>query len=293
MEFLRRLFGGPSKAALAHAHEQAEIARLKGINRDPPPGEGWRVAPQDSEGKWTVWKDDRPIASFWREFEAADMVVRLNGRPAGTLDGEYCVMCGSRETLEAIQGRGHVSCCPERRIVREVWTVTGEKLATGQWHIFKPAEGLDTITDDGWLTRAEAQNEADRRNLREALIRVDFADLEANVMADLSEGLTAAKLARPFADTRQPEDVVRLDPYVERATQRAAGLDFTPAIREIRETKAEWLNVTIPEGVKAVVGPLRNPDDGKWYTFDRAGPMRGYSHRSDANRAARRINAAP
>lgn len=291
---LARLFNGPSTGALAHAHEQAEIARLKDLNRDPPPGEGWRVAPRDSEGKWTVWKDARPIASFWAEHEAADMVVRLTGRAPETLDGEYCVNCGSHATDAALEARGKVSCCPERHVIPEVWKVTDSRLATGQWHVFRPADGLDTITDDGWDLRIGAQIEADQRNRAAEMLRLQSAPQSPDGVDALAYGLTAARLAQ--TDVRRWAAPDRYEEALARATvdhqRTVAGAPVQAPPPVGYDAKGAFLSVTLPDGVKAVVGPLRNPEDGKWYTFDRAGPMRGYSHRSDANRAAKRINDA-
>lgn len=249
---LSRLLGGapPTGKALRAAHEAAEKARLEAINRDPPPGNGWRLAPQDSEGKWTVWNGPRPVASFWDENEAAEWARRKNAdprpNPVQRDDGKYCVNCGSHETDESLKARGYVSCCPERYVIPETWHVSADRLATGHYHVWRPADGLPTITDDSWPEKAEAQR------------RADVLNLEAHIADNLAP--------------RSP-DGVNLD---------KAGW-----------ARAEFLNVPIPDGVRMVVGPRKSPDDGNWWTFDRSGPVRGYTRKTNARAAADRANNGP
>lgn len=274
--FLARLFGGPSQSALAHAHRQAEIARLAAIAKEaPPPGEGWRVGDQDSEGKWTVWNGPRKIASFWDENEAAEWARAQNRdpgppNPVHWEDGKYCVNCGSHETDDSLKARGYVSCCPERYVIPEVWHVT-DKLATGQYHLWRPLDGLETITDDSWADKADARHEADHRNLlahrpHPAALKEDLGD---GVWRDVApeEAQAAAKAA--------------LRPLMGPASEG----------RALR--RADFLNVPIPDGVRMVVGPLKSPDDGNWWTFDRNGPVRGYTRKTNAQAAADRANNGP
>lgn len=344
--FLAALFGGPSKRALAHAHEQAEIARLKGLNREPPPGDGWRLAPQDSEGKWTVWNGPRPMASFWDENEAAEWARRQNrdpGRPnpVDRDDGKYCVNCGSHEMDDSLKARGYVSCCPERYVIPELWHVTADRLATGNWHLWRPDEGLPSITDDSWADKADARHEADHRNLlafRNAVVKPAALAGSPDAADALAYGLTAAKLAatdesghspgfgvewkhapdprtRHVADAapatewdgvEPPRDLGRFNcrgdyvvPQPEAIHESPPCQSFVPGVlagpvsegRALR--RADFLNVPIPDGVRQVVGPIRSPDDGNWWTFDRNGPVRGYTRRTNAQAAAERANNAP
>lgn len=167
--FLARLFGGPSRAALATAHEAAEIARLEAIaNEPPPPGDGWRMGDQDSEGKWTVWRGPRKMAAFWDENDAAEWARTMNtdATPNRQLsDSHYCVVCGSRETSESIKARGYVACCPERLFIPQLWHVSDGPLATGLWHLWRPDQDLPSLERDGYKTQFEAQVEADNRNM--------------------------------------------------------------------------------------------------------------------------------
>lgn len=319
---LSRILGGasPTGKALRAAHEAAEKARLEAINRDPPPGNGWRLAPQDSEGKWTVWNGPRPICSFWDENEAADYARRMNRdaqrNPVQRDDGKYCVNCGSHETDESLKARGYVSCCPERYVIPEAWAVTADRLATGNYHVWRPADGLPSIdADHSWPERADAQHEADHRNLLE--FRPEAMDAWARLasvaqprapersgeplrVADLAEGLTAAKLAvtdesghssgfgvalgvPPVLDV----DLVTESPPCQMAAPRPDWTERQAAARE------RFLDVPIPDGVRAVVGPYKSPDDGNWWTFDRSGPVRGYTRKTNAQAAADRANNGP
>lgn len=272
MRFLSRLFLTPSRKALAHAHEQAEIARLQSLNRDPPPGNGWRLAPQDSEGKWTVWNGPRPVASFWDENEAAEWARQMNRdrqpNPVQREDGCYCVNCGSRETDDSLKARGYVSCCPERYVIPEAWHVTGDRLATGNWHVWRPADGLPSIdADHSWPERADAQYEADYRNLL-AVSPVPMGGQNSGFRPD-------GRLNLYYRDVEHVRTTAK-----------------TPAERDY-DRLAPFLNVRIPEGVRMVVGPIKSPDDGNWWTFDRSGPVRGYTRKSNAQAAADRANNAP
>jgi hypothetical protein len=270
MSFLSRLFGGPSKRALAHAHEQAEIARLRAINSEPPPGVGWRVADQDSEGKWTVWNGPRPVCSFWDENEAAAYARRQNrdpGRPNPVMreDGKYCVNCGSHETDDSLKARGYVNCCPERYVIPEVWHVSADRLATGQFHLWRPVDGLESMSDTGHDTHAAAQKDADARNI--ALHR------EAQ-RAAADNGYAPEQIADPDAYMR------RTPPALPDWTERRAA------------ARAAFVDVPIPDGLRAVVGPHKSPDDGNWWVFDRGGPVRGYTRKTNAQAAADRLNNA-
>lgn len=295
---LSRLLGGPSAKALAHAHEQAEVARLSAINRDPPPGEGWRVADQDSEGKWTVWNGPRPIASFWDENEAAEWARGKNADPIPNRetwdDGKYCVNCGSHETDDSLKRRGFVSCCPERYVIPESWTVTADRLATGQFHIWRAPE-LPTITDDGWPERADAQAEADRRNLKLHRAHAAIATSQPEHPGPDPETLAATRTA-PFPNHDNRPVIVgnpdkRFLPYDRtHLDERTAPVG---RILTKQERLAEFLDVPIPEGVRAVVGPRKSPDDGNWWVFTRAGPYRGYTRKANAQAAAERVNNAP
>lgn len=338
---LSRLLGGisPTGRALRHAHEAAEIARLSAINRDPPPGVGWRLAPQDSEGKWTVWNGPRPMASFWDENEAAEWARRMNrdpGRPnpVEREDGKYCVNCRSRETTDSLKARGYVSCCPERYEVLEAWQVT-DKLATGQFHLWRPADGLPSVTDDSWADRADAAHEADHRNLlahRNVVVKpaalamggqnsgfrpstpemsgyVEALDSKRPAQATgkwpwegevtdesgASAGFSIG--AAPVLDVDDYTDPLALRAHIsnpriviEPKTPRPL-MGVNSEGREYR--RAQFLNVPIPDGVRLVVGPLRSPDDGNWWTFDRSGPVRGYTRKTNAQLAADRANNAP
>lgn len=268
---LARLLGGvsPTGRALRTAHENAERARLSAINRDPPPGNGWRLAPQDSEGKWTVWNGPRPVASFWDENEAAEWARQMNRdprpNPVDREDGKYCVNCGSRQTDESLKARGYVSCCPERYVIPEEWHVSADRLATGQFHLWRPAFGLDSMeTTTGFVDREEAKHEANHRNLLAHRPHAAMAPTTPE-MADVVEAIQ-----------NSPE------PYVARALHDAKA-----------EALATFIDVPIPDGVRAVVGPHRSPADGNWWVFDRGGPVRGYTRKTNAQLAADRINNAP
>ncbi len=281
--FLSALFGGPSKRALAHAHTAAEKARLQAINRDPPPGNGWRLAPQDSEGKWTVWNGPRPMASFWDENEAAEWARKQNrdpGRPnpVEREDGKYCVNCRSRETTDSLKARGYVSCCPERYVIPEAWAVT-DKLATGQFHLWRPAGGLETITDDSWADQADARHEADHRNL--LAHRPHAAEIYVS---------TPGGPSNPFHTTGFVQ--VEGEPRPPKATGEWATV-WDRAAAEVRPDLAEFLSVAIPAGLKVTVGPCKHPTLGNWWTFDASGPVKGYTRKSNAQAAADRANNAP
>jgi len=245
---LRKLFNrlwGPSPAALAYAHEQAEIARLKGIANEPPPaGNGWRVGDMDSEGKWTVWNGPARIAAFYDADTAtawarAQNTDKPTGKPIQRDDGKYCVNCGSTETDASVKARCYHSCCPERQIIPQLWHVSDGPLATGKWHLWQPGAGLESLERHGWGDMQGARLECDRRNL----------------LADKKE--------REAADPKAA----------------AAAL-------------AAFLDVPIPAGVVAVVGPLRSPTDGLWWVFTTAGPRKGYFNRTKAGAYAKRLNRA-
>lgn len=331
---LSRLLGGisPTGRALRHAHEAAEKARLSAINRDPPPGNGWRLAPQDSEGKWTVWSGPRPMASFWDENEAAEWARRMNrdpGRPnpVEREDGKYCVNCRSHETDESLKARGYLSCCPERYVIPEAWAVT-DKLATGQFHLWRPADGLPSVTDDSWADRADAAHEADHRNLlefRNVALKPAALAGSPDAADALAFGLTAAKLAqetgeevytlRPYQAEALRELIsnpkVKIEPKVIRESPpcqavadeggASAGFGISQAamagISAHKDAQArrlaDFLAVEVPDGVRLVVGPLKSPQDGNWWTFDRSGPVRGYTRKTNAQAAAERANNAP
>jgi hypothetical protein len=288
---LSRLLAGvtPTGRALRQAHEAAEIARLRGIaNEPPPPGIGWRVGDQDSEGKWTVWNGPRKIAAFWDENDAAEWARKQNrdpGRPNPVQreDGKYCVNCGSRETDESLKARGYVSCCPERYVIAETWAVTADRLATGQFHLWRPADGLESITDGGWDERAGAQHEADHRNLLahrpHAAIRPTTPEMSAMVDA-----------VAPAPGVYSPEQIADPDAYMRRTPPALARPDWT---ERKAAALAAFIDVPIPDGVRMVVGPHKSPDDGNWWTFDRNGPVRGYTRKANAQAAADRANNGP
>lgn len=299
-KFLRRLLAGvsPTGRALRQAHEAAEVARLSAINRDPPPGEGWRVADQDSEGKWTVWNGPRPVASFWDENDAAAMARRNNQdprpNPVHRDDGKYCVNCGSHETDASLKARGYVSCCPERYVIPEVWEVSAGRLATGEYHLWKPGEGLPTVTDDSWPERADAQAVADRRNRLAQIVpapgvyRPDQGKPTTPEMADVVDAIRNSPepyVARALHDAQTRGTSV--------TTGRLTGPTPEERARYKAEAKAEFLNVPVPDGLRMVVGPHKSPDDYLWWTFDRSGPVRGYTRKSNAQAAADRANNAP
>lgn len=182
---LGRLLGGPSQKALAKAHETAEIARLQAIaNEPPPPGNGWRVGDQDSEGKWTVWRGDRKIAAFWDENEAAEWARVMNADPVVNpvlSDSHYCVNCHSRDVA---------ACCPQRVWIAELWRVSDGALADGLWHIWRPDMDLRSLIGT-WETQEAAQREADRRN-REARRTGADGPLAAFLDVVVPEGQTLA-----------------------------------------------------------------------------------------------------
>lgn len=340
---LSRLFGGtsPTAKSLRHAAEAAEIARLQGIaNEPPPPGEGWRCGAQDSEGKWTVWNGARKIASFWDENDAAAWARLQNAdkgplNPAMREDGKYCVNCGSHETDESLKARGYVSCCPERYAIPELWHVTDGRLATGQFHLWQPVMGLETLTDDSWADRPDAQHEADHRNLlafRNVVLKpaalamggqnsgfrpstpemsgyVEALDATRPAQATgkwpwevadesgASAGFAVESLTDPLRETISNPRIV-----IEPKDPERARIPQSPALymqvagrieRPRAATLAEFLNVPIPDGVRQVVGPLKSPQDGNWWTFDRSGPVRGYTRKTNAQLAADRANNAP
>lgn len=335
----RWLLGGTSARAERQARIAAETARLQAIaNEAPPPGEGWRCGPQDSEGKWTVWNGARKIASFWDENEAFEWARKNNTDKAAPLpvyrdDGKYCVNCGNHEPDDSLKARGYVSCCPERYVIPEAWCVTQSRLATGQWHLWRPLDGLESLdTEHGWVDRQEAQHEADHRNLlefRNVVVKPAALAMGGQnagfrpstpEMSGYVEALDAKRPAQatgkwPWEATdesgQSPGFGVDVDDYTDplalkvaisnpriviepKDPDRARLRPLMGAASEGREIRrAQFLNVPIPEGVRQVVGPLRSPDDGNWWTFDRSGPVRGYTRKTNAQAAADRANNAP
>lgn len=334
---LARLFGGtsPTARSLRVAAEAAEVARLQGIaNEPPPPGDGWRVGNQDSEGKWTVWRGPTKIAAFWDENEASEWARAQNqdpGRPNPVKreDGKYCVNCNNHDTDESLKARGYVSCCPERYVIPEAWHVTDSRLVTGNWHLWRPADGLPSIdADHSWPDHADAKHEADHRNLLEfrnvvvkpaalamggqnAGFRPSTPEMSGYVEAldatrpaqatgkwpwEVTDesGASAGFAVEPVLVTESPP----CQPYAEGGDERLRArvrqavadglLSETPA-----EKLASFLDVPIPEGVRAVVGPRKSPQDGNWWVFTRSGPERGYTRKTNAQLAADRINNAP
>lgn len=320
---LSRLFGGtsPTARSLRAAGETAEKARLLGIvNEEPPPGIGWRCGAQDSEGKWTVWAGARKVAAFWDENDAAEWARKQNADPrpnkAEREDGKYCVNCGSRETDDSIKARGYVSCCPERYVIPEAWHVTGDRLVTGNWHLWRPADGLPSIdADHSWDDKADAQHEADHRNLlefRNVVLKPAALAGSPDATDALAYGLTAARIARdaqPVPGVYNAEQLRGLvsnpkvviepkDPERARLPSPAPfSVEVGAALMSHKDAQARrlsaFLDVPIPDGVRLVVGPLVSPQDGNWWTFSRSGPERGYTRKANAQLAADRANNAP
>lgn len=228
-----------SRAAAPHAHEPT-----------PPPGEGFRATLEpDAQGRYFVWKDATAMAVFYDRDAAVQAAAKWaadepKAKPIDPWNGhnpDAPAMVTESPPCQAFAPR-------------QTWAVSDGALGDGKWHVWKPAEGLETISPEGWATQDDAQAEAYRRNAMVA--RFDPQDESGHSPGfgvDLGDGLTAAKLAQD-----PPAPIVAANP--EREAARASG--------------ARWW----------VEGPK---DDGLFwvYTWDRkeqADPVKGYTRRRNA-----------
>lgn len=239
-----------SRAAAPHAHEPT-----------PPPGEGFRATLEpDAQGRYFVWKDATAMAVFYDRDAAVQAAAKWaadepKAKPIDPWNGhnpDAPAMVTESPPCQAFAPR-------------QTWAVSDGALGDGKWHVWKPAEGLETISPEGWATQEDAQAEVDRRNAMVARFDPDeYAEPafspprdesghSSGFGVDLGDGLTAAKLAQ------DPE--VRPEPTnPEREAARASGARW-------------WV-----EGPKA---------DGLFYVYTwdaggRADPRKGYTRRRNA-----------
>lgn len=287
--FLARLFGRP----------------VPPPSETPPPGDGWRCGFSGVDpAPWTVWNGPTRVAAFPTFMQAQDYARRQNidaGTPAPVLDPErYCAVCGSRETAVSLRARGFPSCCPDRYFIRRVWAVTADPVGDPpRFRLWRPADGLETLTLESWANRRHAQAVADVRNKEAARATLERAlepKLEGRegvaIVDDHAHApVSAVVIPRALSDEELATVTAPAAPEIVAHPGPVRWPMGSGAVR-MSDPLSAFLDVAIPPDCKYVVGPLPHPKTGKWHVFDRYGPRpEGYTAKTNAHRAARRLNA--